>query len=248
MRESLGDEHAELDACRRELAATREELRRSQEHLALFAGQVSHDLRTPLTAILAQAEMLAAEPGVKGDEDLGWMVDSIARAAQRLNTMIEQMLAYAREGGELNLGVTDLGRVVSVVLEDLEQAIEESGAAITVQALPVLPADADLMYVVFSNLLTNAIKFARPDEPPRIRISSRRSGERWTVTVSDNGIGVVPERREAMFTLFARADKRVDGAGIGLAAVRRVVEAHRGRVGMDGTPEGGTAVWVELPA
>jgi signal transduction histidine kinase len=223
-------------------------LRRSQEHLALFAGQVSHDLRTPLTAISAQAEMLAAEPGVKGDEDLAWMVDSIARAARRLNTMIEQMLAYAREGGELTIGVTDLGRVVDVVLADLAQAIADSEAEVTVEGLPRLPADADLMYVVFSNLLSNAIKFARPDEPPRVRVAAERAGDRWRVTVTDDGTGVKPERREAMFALFARGDKRVEGAGIGLATARRVVEAHGGRIGMDGAPDGGTAVWFELPA
>jgi signal transduction histidine kinase len=247
-RQPSGDEDAALDACLQQLAATREELRRSHEDLTLFAGQVSHDLRTPLTAILAQAEMLAAEPAVKGDEDLGWMVDSIARAARRLNTMIEQMLAYAREGGELSLGVTDLGQVVEVVLADLAQAIEGAEAEITVEALPRLAADADQMYVVFSNVLSNALKFARPDQPPQVRVGAARVGDRWQVTVTDNGIGVPSERREAMFALFARADKRVEGAGIGLAAAKRVVEAHGGRIGMDGASGGGTTIWFELPA
>jgi len=226
----------------------REELRRSNEHLTLFAGQVSHDLRTPLTAILANAEMLASEPAVKGDDDLTWMVDGITRAAQRMNRMIEQMLDYAREGGAPAIGVTDLGRVVEVVLADLAPLVAESEAEVTVGSLPTLPADADQLYAVMLNVVSNAIKFARPEVPPQIRIGAERLDDRWRVTVTDNGIGVAPERRKAMFVLFARADKRIDGSGIGLSAAKRVVEAHGGRVGMDGAPGGGTAVWFELPA
>lgn len=225
-----------------------EEVQRSNEHLTLFAGQVSHDLRTPLTAILANAEMLASEPVVKGDEDLAWMVDGIARAAHRMNRMIEQMLDYAREGGAPAIGVTDLGRVVEVVLADLAPLVAESEAVVTVGPLPTLPADAEQLYAVVLNLLSNAVKFARPEVPPQVSIGAERLDDRWRVTVTDNGIGVAPERREAMFVLFARADKRIDGSGIGLAAAKRVVEAHGGRIGMDDAPGGGTTVWFELPA
>lgn len=226
----------------------RVELQRSNEHLTLFAGQVSHDLRTPLTAILANAEMLASEPVVKGDDDLSWMVDGIARAAHRMNRMIEQMLDYAREGGAPAIGVTDLGRVVEVVLVDLAPLVAESEAVVTVGPLPTLPADADQLYAVVLNVVSNAIKFARPDVPPQVSIGAERLDDRWRLTVTDNGIGVALERREAMFVLFARADKRIDGSGIGLAAAKRVVEAHGGRIGMDDAPGGGTTVWFELPA
>jgi signal transduction histidine kinase len=226
----------------------REELQRSNEHLTLFAGQVSHDLRTPLTAILANAEMLASEPVVKGDDDLAWMVDGIARAAHRMNRMIEQMLDYAREGGAPAIGVSDLGRVVEVVLADLAPLVAESEAVVTVSPLPTLPADADQLYAVVLNLVSNAIKFARPEVPPQVSICAERRDDRWRMTVADNGIGVAPERREAMFVLFARADKRIDGSGIGLAAAKRVVAAPGGRMGMDDAPGGGTTVWFELPA
>jgi len=226
----------------------REELQRSNEHLTLFAGQVSHDLRTPLTAILANAEMLASEPAVKGDDDLTWMVDGITRAAQRMNRMIEQMLDYARVGGAPAIGVTDLDRVVELVLADLAPLVAESEAVVTVEPLPTLPADADQLYAVVRNVVSNALKFARPDVPPQIGIGAERLDDRWRVAVTDNGIGVAAERREAMFVLFARADKRIDGSGIGLAAAKRVVEAHGGRIGMDDASGGGTTVWFELPA
>lgn len=238
----------ELDRARTEIELLREELVDAQDHLTLFAGQVSHDLRTPLTAILANVEMLASEPDLAGDTDIEWMVDGIGRAARRMNAMIEAMLSYAREGGTPQLAVTDLGRVWDRVVDDLAPAITAARGEIRIGELPVLPADPRQMYAVAHNLLANALKFARPDEPPRVEVVAQRHGERWRVSVRDNGIGVAEERQAAMFVLFARADKRVEGAGLGLATAKRVVEAHGGRVGMDSAEGGGTVVWFELPA
>ncbi len=237
-----------LEAARHDLAATEEQLREAREHLTMFAGQVSHDLRTPLTAILANAEMLSGEPAVRDDEDLVWMVEGIARAASRLNAMIEHMVSYAREGGAPALGVVDLGRLFDAVLEDLAPLVAEKQAVVKVGDLPRLPADRHQVYAVARNLLHNALTFSRPDTPPMVEVSADRDGDVWRVSVTDNGIGVAPERREAMFVLFARVDKRLDGSGIGLATARRVVEAHGGRIGMDGADDGGTTVWFELPA
>lgn len=237
-----------LDDTREELAVTRDELARAQEHLTLFAGQVSHDLRTPLTAVLANVEMLAGEPSISGDPDVEWMVDGIGRAARRMNTMIEEMIDYAREGGEPSLGVTDLRRVWDLALDDLSPMLSEARAEVTVGTLPVLPADARQMYFVAHNLLSNALRFARPDEPPRVTVGAERRGERWRVSVTDNGVGVPADRQDAMFVLFARADKRSGGAGLGLATAKRVVEAHGGRIAMESAEGGGTVVWFELPA
>lgn len=218
------------------------------EQLSLFAGQVSHDLRTPLTAILANAEMLSAEAAVSEDEDLRWMVDGISRAAHRLDAMVEQMLAYAQEGGEPVLSVTSLSSVFELALEDLAPVVAESQAEVTVRELPKLAVDARQLYSVARSLLSNAIQFARPAIPPRVLVSAACLDDRWRVQVTDNGIGVAPELHESMFVLFARADKRVEGSGIGLASAKRIVEAHGGRIGMESAPGGGTTVWFELPA
>lgn len=244
--EAHGDDA--LEAARREITMLREDLRRADEHLTLFAGQTSHDLRTPLTAILASAEMLASEPAVAGNEDLSWMVGGITRAAHRLNTMIDNMLEYAREGGEPVLSVVDLGGVFDTVVEDLAPLIAAKGAVVKVGGLPRLPADRHQMYVVALNLLSNSLKFVRPDTPPQVMVSAERRDDFWRVAVTDNGVGVPPERREAMFVLFTRGDKRVEGSGLGLAAARRVVEAHGGRIGMTGGEGAGTTVWFDLPA
>ncbi len=238
----------ELDACRSALVAAQERHAHCNEHLSLFAGQVSHDLRTPLTAILANAEMLSGEIAVTEDADLGWMVDGINRAAHRMNTMIEQMLDYAREGGAPRLRTTSLTAVFELALDDLASVVADKQAEVTLAKLPTLAADPDQLYDVALNLLSNALKFARPETPPRVEVSADRIGDRWRVSVTDDGIGVDPERQESMFVLFTRADKRVEGSGIGLANAKRVVESHGGRIGMDSEPGRGTTVWFELPA
>jgi signal transduction histidine kinase len=226
-----------------------EELARAREHLWLFAGQVGHDLRTPLTAVLANAEMLAAEPAVSADEELAWMVDGITRAAHRMNKMIEEMLGYARGGGVPSIEVAALDDVVRAALHDLAPVVAATGAEVVVDPLPTLRADPAQLGCVVRNLLANAVKFARPGMPPRVRVGAERLDDGcWRVSVTDDGVGVDPERQEAMFVLFARADKRVEGRGIGLAAARRIIEAHGGRIGMESGPDGGTTVWFELPA
>ena len=238
----------QLERSLAELTAARDELKRSNEHLSLFAGQVSHDLRTPLTAILANAEMLSMEPTVVEDEDLAWMVSGIDRAGHRMAAMLEDILAYARVGGDLQSRDTDLGEVVAEVLSDLAPVLDARRADVTVKDLPVVRADTHQLYSVLLNLLANAVKFTADDVVPQVTVAAERRDDVWRVAVTDNGIGVAAERREDMFVLFSRADKRVDGSGIGLATARRVVEAHGGRIGMQAAEPQGTTVWFELPA
>lgn len=230
-----------------ELEVVRDELRRSNQHLTLFAGQVSHDLRSPLTAILATAEMLAGEPAVETDQDLHQMVDAVSQAGLRMNRMIEEMLGFALQGGSLQLRETRLEHVVSLVLADLAPLLTQTDAEVVVGDLPVVVADADMLYSVVLNLLTNALKFGRPGVAPRVAVDAARLDGRWRVTVADNGRGIAPDRRDAVFALYERAADDVGGHGIGLATTRRLVEAHGGTVGVGESPTGGAAVWFELP-
>lgn len=237
----------ELATCRRELAIARAQLRDAQDHLSLFAGQVSHDLRTPLTAVLATSEMLAGEPAVTDDEDLTWMTQGIVRAAQRMDRMVQQMLDYAREGGAPLVEETDLGQVLAVVLEDLAPALSESGATVVADPLPTLTADPRQLRTVLANLLSNSVRFARAGSPPSVRVAAQRLDGRWRISVTDDGCGVPEDRQAGMFVLFGRVDKRTGGSGIGLATVKRYVEAHGGSVGMTTPDGGGLQVWFDLP-
>jgi signal transduction histidine kinase len=237
-----------LEQVRAELAEAREKTHRASEELTRFVERVSHDLRTPLTAIAANAEMLANEPAVVQSEDARWMVDGTRRAAGRMNEMLETMADFARLGGTLRIRTTDLALVVECVLTKLAGRITETGAEVTVGDMPVVRCDEDQMYVALTHLVSNALTSLRPDLTPRVELAATRRGERWRVSVTDNGVGVPPERRETMFVRFPRADPRADGNGVGLAGAKRVVEAHGGRIGVDDAPGGGATVWFELPA
>lgn len=247
---------SQLESSLDELTRTRDELRRSNENLAAFAGQVSHDLRTPLTAILANAEMLAEEPVVAGDPGLEPLATEIVRASLRMAAMIEEVLAYAQVAGELRLADTDLEVLVANVLNDLGPTLRERRATVRVGPMPTVRADAGQLYVVLLNLVGNAVKYSG-DQPPEITIGCRREADACRVWVQDTGIGIPPERLEDVFQPFVRvggpagsagsSEDEIEGLGIGLDTVRRIIEAHGGRLGLDSTPGEGSTVWFEVP-
>ena len=171
----------ELEDSLAALTETRDELHRSNEALSVFAGQVSHDLRTPLTAIMASTEMLGQQPAVAADERSERLVATAFRSATRMAGMIEQILAHARVGAELHRTDTDLGAVLASVLEDLAPTLTVRPATVTAGPLPTLPADGQQLYSVLLNLVSNAVKYARPGVAPRIEITSVPVRDRWHI-------------------------------------------------------------------
>jgi signal transduction histidine kinase len=237
----------ELERSLQDLIEARDELSRSNEQLAHFAGQVSHDLRAPLTAILANAEMLMLEDPVATDPDVASMVDAVSASGQRMAAMIDSMLSNAQEGGQLREHTTHLNDVFDHALADLDTVVTSSAAQVVVDDLPTVTGDAQMLYSVALNLLTNALKFTRPDQPARVHVSSQQVDGAFRIRVQDNGIGIPSDQRESVFALFARADASAAGNGVGLTTVRQTVEAHGGRVGIEAAEGGGTTVWFDLP-
>lgn len=238
----------ELRLRSRQLEQTRDELRRSNELLTLFAGQVSHDLRSPLTAVLANAELLATEPAVQADPDVGQLVGATLDAGRRMAGLIDSILDYAQPGAALKLESVDLTRVLADVRDDLAPVLAERGAVVQATELPTVRGDVRLLHTVLQNLVSNAVKFTPAGTDPVVTVTSERVGSSWRLTIADNGRGIAPERRESAFALYARGEESVEGSGIGLATARRVVEAHGGRIGIDEAPGGGAAVWFTVPA
>jgi signal transduction histidine kinase len=238
----------ELEDSLAALTQTRDELHRSNEALSVFAGQVSHDLRTPLTAIMASTEMLGQQPAVMADQWSERLVATAFRSATRMAGMIEQILAHARVGAELHKEPSDLRVVIGSVLEDLAPTLTAKAATVEVGELPTLPADAQQLYSVLLNLVSNAVKYARPDVSPIVGVSAERHGRMWRISVRDNGVGIAPGDRERVFELFSRVGTAADGSGIGLATVKRIIEAHGGSIGISHSDRPGTLVWFELPA
>jgi signal transduction histidine kinase len=242
---------SQLESSLAELTRTRDELRRSNEHLAAFAGQVSHDLRTPLTSILAYAELLAEEPVVAADPEAAPLAGQMVKASLRMATMIEEVLAYAQFAGHLRLVETDLEVLVANVINDVGPLLRERDATVQVRPLPTVRADAGQLYVVLLNLVQNALKYSG-EGPARITVGSSHEPGRVRIWVRDEGIGMAADRLQDIFEPFVRVDDRagdaVQGLGIGLDTVRRIIESHGGAVGADSTPGSGSMVWFELPA
>jgi signal transduction histidine kinase len=236
----------ELELRTRELERAQQELQRSNEQLTAFAGQVSHDLLNPLTAVsmsLRLAQEQLEEPG--GGSRVPWLLERAVGGAERMQSLIDDLLAFARIGGRLSRVPVPLDEVVRDVREDLATVLET--ATVDVGRLPRVVGDPVQLRAVLQNLVANAAKFTRPGEPARIAISAERRDTTWRLRVVDHGIGVPPEDRERVFEPLVRVDDRVPGSGIGLATVRRVIEAHAGRIGLTETPGGGTTVWFDLP-
>ena len=237
----------ELDASVSELKRAQEALQQSNERLTAFAGQVSHDLSNPLSAIGMALELLGTE--AREDPGVSRLLGRALSGARRMRLLIDDLLAFARLGAELVRVEVDLARVVEDVRDDLAAALV--GATVEVGPLPVVTGDPVQLRAVVQNLVSNAAKFTRPGEPPRIVISGRRTGRReddpWRVEVSDAGTGVPVEQRHRVFEPLARVDTSVEGSGIGLTTCRRIVEAHGGRIGLEESPAGGTCAWFELP-
>ncbi|MDN4160690.1 sensor histidine kinase [Nocardioides abyssi] len=238
----------ELSASVERLEEVQTELRRSNEQLAAFAGQVSHDLRNPLTAVSMALRMLSdeiAEKEAEREPGLQYLLARAISGAGRMQSLIDDLLAFARLGGELQRRPVDLDAVMRDVVDDLSTALQ--GATLVVEPLPVVTGDPVQLRAVLQNLVANAAKFTRPGEKAHVTVCADKQDGAWRIAVVDRGIGVPAEQRHRVFQPLARVDDSVEGSGIGLTTCRRIVEAHGGRIGLEESPEGGTTAWFQLP-
>ena len=226
-----------------ELDLRTRELKRSNEQLAAFAGQVSHDLRNPLTAVTMSLQMIA--DGLDADDARAFLVQRALGGAGRMQSLIDDLLAYARVGAELQRVPVDLAAVLEHVREDLAGPLAD--AAVVVGELPTVVGDPVQLRAVLQNLVANAAKFTRPGEAPYLEIDGTRVRDGWRIEVCDRGPGIPEDQRDRVFLPLARIDDEVEGSGIGLSTCRRIIEAHGGRIGLTNAAYGGTCAWFELP-
>lgn len=180
------------------------------------------------------------------DEFIGFAVDGV----NRMQALINDLLAFSRVGTRgATLEEADAAIVLDRVLMNLEPAIEETGAVVTTDPLPIVEVDAVQLGQLFQNLIGNAIKFHRPDTPPAVHVSAERMEDEWVFSVADNGIGIAPEYTERIFVLFQRLHSRTEhpGTGIGLAICKKIVERRGGRIWVEPHPDGGSIFRFTVP-
>lgn len=232
-----------------ELRRISRQLSTSNDQLSRFAGQISHDLRNPLTALTGFLELAIDSPDMDNAPDAARVLARAESAAERMDAMISDILAYARAGGARPQHArVDLAGVVHAVIEDLDASIASSGAGIRVDVDIEPVGDPTLLRAVLQNLVANALKFtAAAGRVPEVAVAAHPVHGGWRITVDDNGPGVPVADRERVFALMERGDTEAEGLGIGLSTCRRVIEAHGGRIGLDESPAGGARVWILLP-
>ncbi|WP_049941606.1 PAS domain S-box protein [Haloterrigena turkmenica] len=233
-----------------ERAEYQRKLEESNERLEQFAYAASHDLQEPLRMVTSYLQLIENRYADELDADGREFIDFAVDGAERMREMIEGLLAYSRvETRGDPFEPVDLEETLEAVRRDLELQIEESDAEITADSLPRVRGDPSQLRQVFQNLLSNAIEYSGP-EPPRIHLEAERKGDRWRVSVTDEGIGIDPEDADRVFEIFQRLHGREehDGTGIGLALCQRIVERHGGEIRVESEPGEGSTFSVTLPA
>jgi signal transduction histidine kinase len=226
-----------------------DELTRSNRDLEQFAYVASHDLQEPLRKVASFCQLLQRRYSGRLDERADQYIAFAVDGAQRMQRLINDLLAFSRIG-RITAGFTDvdLNRVLTEVHSQLE-ARAGADADIIWTDLPVVEGEEPLLTTLFVNLIGNSLKFRRPGVPPVIRVSAERDGAEWRITVRDNGIGIEPEFADKVFVIFQRLHARdaYEGTGIGLAIVKKIVEYHGGRIWLDLDVEEGTSINFTLP-
>jgi light-regulated signal transduction histidine kinase (bacteriophytochrome) len=234
---------------RAEKRQAQEELARSNQELEQFAYVASHDLQEPLRMVATYTQLLAERYRGKLDESAEKYMHYAVDGALRMQVLIQDLLAFSRVGRPgTDCKLTDCNAVMQAVLQNLQTAIQESGARIECGSLPTVMADGSQLLQILQNLVANAIKF-RGALPIVIRVAAERQEREWRFAVSDNGIGIAPEHAEQIFVIFRRLHTRDEypGSGIGLAICKKIVEQHGGRIWVESCPGQGSAFKFTLP-
>jgi signal transduction histidine kinase len=239
------------------VAALRRQARLAREKTS-FVSSVSHELRTPLTSIRLYTEMLETGAEWMGAEERARSLGTIRRECERLQRLIDQVLEFARlERGtrEYRFEYEEVGPLVRGVAEEFRAQAESAGCRYEVSVeddLPEARVDADAVRQMLLNLLSNAVKYSDSERDVAVRVF-RRDAE-LALQVEDHGVGIDPREQRRIFDEFYRVEtsppSRRGGVGLGLTVVRRLAEAHGGRVSVESEPGRGSrfTVWLPLEA
>lgn len=225
-------------------------LTQSNASLSQFSYAVAHDLQEPVRAVRSYAELLNRRCTSILPDDTQKILTHLQDGANRIQHLIQDLLSWSHLASEEDSSTSvSLNEDLDSAITQLRVAIEETGAAITHDPLPVVNANRGQMVRLFLNLLSNALKYRKPDVAPQIHVSSSRQDGWWTIVVEDNGIGFDQKYANEIFGVFKRLRRDgYAGTGMGLALVARIVERHGGRVWAGSEPGQGSKFLFTLPA
>jgi light-regulated signal transduction histidine kinase (bacteriophytochrome) len=236
-----------------------QELKLKNQELESFGYIASHDLQEPVRKIQIWANKLEETEDIS--DNLKDALSRIQKACVKMQNLIKGILQYSQTDQQhLPQELTDLDLVLEEAIEGFSDTIEEEQIVITRDHLPQLSVVRIQFLQLFSNMISNAIRFSREDVPLKIKISCHLVKERedekeemkdyYQIIFSDNGIGFMQEYADKMFELFRRLESgpRYSGTGIGLAICKKIVTNHGGRIRARGIPGQGASFDILLPA
>lgn len=239
----------ELEARGRHFEAQTQELARSNADLEQFAYLASHDLQAPLRSLKNYCDLFSERAGAALNDDGRRLVDLSRQSVLRMQKMVADLLEFSRLGRDnVPPRPVSLDACLDVALADIGPELARRRGTVERAPLPTVQGREGQLTRLFQNLVSNALKYC--EAAPRVRVSAELADGVCTVSVADNGIGIPEEKREAVFGLFERlhAWEKFEGSGIGLAACRKIVEHHRGRIWLEPASPHGTVVKFTLPA
>lgn len=237
--------HKKLEAKMEEQVA---ELARSNDELEQFAYVVTHDLQEPLRAITSFVQLLRKYCNDQLDERANDLISHAVAGTNRMQMLIDDLLTYAQVNASQAMTDVNCDHLLSNVLIDLSIIIDECGAIVTRDKLPVVKGIPFQFVQLFTNLINNALKFKR-SQPPRIHVGVNDNHNEWVFSVTDNGIGIEAQSIDRIFRVFQRLHSRKEysGTGIGLAICKKVVEHHGGRIWVESEPNVGSSFYFTIP-
>jgi signal transduction histidine kinase len=231
------------------IRSAEETTKRSNRELESFAFVTSHDLQEPLRMVTGYLGLLKLRYGDKLDATAREYIRFAFDGAKRMSGMVNDLLSLSQmELTDLVKNLSDSSRLFQNALDNLELLVKESRAVVIISDLPKITADGGLITQVFQHLLLNAIKF-RSERLLEIRVSATREHDKIVFSIEDNGIGIADEDLDRIFNIFQRLRSDIcSGSGIGLSLCKRIIERHRGEIGVRSKVGVGTCFWFSLPA
>lgn len=214
----------------------------SNKELEQFAYIASHDLQEPINTIKGFTDILTHKFEASNDDEIMKMLSLISNSSSRMKDLVKDLLVFSRIGKDRKKSMVDMNSLMGDITKDLTDRIESNNAKITWDNLQYIPGYEVELRSLIQNLLSNGIKFQRPDTPPKIHVSSTKTDTGVEFSVKDNGIGIGDDYRDRIFEIFQRLHNKdeYEGTGIGLAHCKKIVNLHHGRIWVESVPSGGS--------
>lgn len=250
LEDQIAERTGELKTKHDKLMEVADELANKNEEIQRFAFAVSHDLKSPLNSIKGIASLIPMEVDIKQSKDMQEYVQYIDETCDMMTHLIEDISKIARLGKIENKNeLLDTNEIVDLASNLVQGRLRERNAKLHVdKRLPKIFGDRNRIVQVFENLIDNAIKYMGDQQDPVVRVEAKISNNTNQFLIVDNGSGMTPEELEKLFTPFERFDGSVEGTGLGLYMVKKIVESHQGSITAKSKGKGeGTTFIINLP-